>query len=545
MMKDGSAPGGWNGHADREAAYMAAGYWRAESLVDIVRANCVAKPNGAAYVEGVDRWTWADADELSDAWATTLLDLGLQRNDRLAVLLPDGATVQIGFLAAEKAGIVAVGIGARAGAKEITHLIRRTGATVLLSGAEHDGAPTVDIVDRLRDEGLHIDHHVVVADDLSQVMVDSQPHALIAKRDLIEERRFGPNNMSIVNSTSGTTGMPKCVMHNQNRWWYFHQLAQAAADLTPDDNFYSAVPMPFGFGLWTSHFTPAYLGAQVGLMRRFSPTRMLDDIESQRVTVLSCVTTQFIMMMNAADSAHRDLSSLRVLFTGGEAVPYDRAAEFEDRFGASVLQFYGSNETGALSRTTLGDSREARFGTAGRIIPEMNVIMLDPHRERIPNEGTRGQPACIGPATSLGYWDDDAANAELFTDDGWMLMGDMVEIDDDQYLRVVGRVGDFIIRGGKNISAPAVEAEVATHPSIALVAAVADPDAVLGERVGLYVTLKPGSSLTLDALVTYLRERGMSKDSLPERLTILDELPMSSGGKVAKGELRLRASSTE
>ncbi len=170
--------------------------------------------------------------------------------------------------------------------------------------------------------------------------------------------------------------------------------------------------------------------------------------------------------------------------------------------------------------------------------------MLDPHRERIPNEGTRGQPACIGPATSLGYWDDDDANAELFTDDGWMLMGDMVEIDDDQYLRVVGRVGDFIIRGGKNISAPAVEAEVATHPSIALVAAVPDPDAVLGERVGLYVTLKPGSSLTLDALVAYLRERGMSKDSLPERLTILDELPMSSGGKVAKGELRLRASST-
>ena len=523
---------------------MAAGYWRAESLVDIVRANRAAMPNGAAYVEGAESWSWTDADDLSDYWATTLADLGLQRTDRLAVLLPDGATVQIGFLAAEKAGVVAVGIGARAGAKEISHLIRRTGARVLLSGAEHDGVPTVAIVGRLRSEGLQIEHHVVVADDLSQLMVDSLPHGPVTNRDLIDARRFGPNDMSIVNSTSGTTGMPKCVMHNQNRWWYFHQLAQAAADLTPDDNFYSAVPMPFGFGLWTSHFTPAYLGAQVGLMRRFSPTRMLDDIERQRVSVLSCVTTQFIMMMNAADSAHRDLSSLRVLFTGGEAVPYDRAAEFEDRFGASVLQFYGSNETGALSRTTLADSREARFGTAGRIIPEMNVIMLDPHRERISTVGTRGQPACIGPATSLGYWDDDAANTELFTEDGWMLMGDMVEIDDDHYLSVVGRVGDFIIRGGKNISAPAVEAEVATHPSIALVAAVPDPDPVLGERVGLYVTLKPGSLLTLDELVSYLRERGMSKDSLPERLTILDELPMSSGGKVAKGALRLRASTT-
>ena len=171
----------------------------------------------------------------------------------------------------------------------------------------------------------------------------------------------------------------------------------------------------------------------------------------------------------------------------------------------------------------------------------MDVIMLDPQRERIEIIGTRGQPACVGPATSRGYWDDAAANEELFTHDGWMLMGDLVEIDDENYLRVVGRVGDFIIRGGKNISATAVEAEVATHPSIALVAAVADPDVVLGERVGLFATLIPGATLTLDELVLYLRDRGMSKDSLPERLTILDELPISSGGKIAKGELRLRA----
>ena len=541
MVKDPDAPGGWNAHAGREDAYMAAGHWRAESLVDIVRDNRLAKPNSFAYVEGTERWTWTDADDLSDYWATTLLELGLQRNDCLAILLPDGASVQIGFLAAEKAGVVAVGIGARAGAKEISHLLRRTGATVLMSAAEHDGVSTTSIVSRIRAEGLQINHHVVVADDLSKIEVDLQTQAQKANRDLIEVRRFGPNDMSIVNSTSGTTGMPKCVMHNQNRWWYFHQLAQAAAELTSEDVFYSAVPMPFGFGLWTSHFTPAYLGAQVGLMRRFSPTRMLDDIERQRVTVLSCVTTQFIMMMNAAINTQRDLSSLRVLFTGGEAVPYDRAAEFEDRFGASVLQFYGSNETGALSRTTLDDSREARFGTAGRIIPEMDVIMLDPQRERIEIIGTRGQPACVGPATSLGYWDDAAANEELFTHDGWMLMGDLVEIDDENYLRVVGRVGDFIIRGGKNISATAVEAEVATHPSIALVAAVADPDVVLGERVGLFATLIPGATLTLDELVLYLRDRGMSKDSLPERLTILDELPISSGGKIAKGELRLRA----
>jgi acyl-CoA synthetase len=351
------------------------------------------------------------------------------------------------------------------------------------------------------------------------------------------------SELSIINSTSGTTGTPKCVMHNQNRWWYFHQLAVEAGALTSDDVFYSAVPMPFGFGLWTSHFTPAYLGAPVGVSSRFSPSRMLEAIESQRTTVLACVSSQFIMMLTAAESNRFDLSSLRVMFTGGEAVPYDRAAQFEDRFGVPVLQFYGSNETGALSRTTLADNRNTRLRTAGSVIDGMDVILLDSDRRRVPPRGSAGQPACRGPATSLGYWDDDDANRQLFTDDGWMLMGDIVEIDAAGLLRVVGRVADFIIRGGKNVSAPYVEAEVASHPAVALAAAVPDPDPVLGERVGVYVTLKDGCSLSLEELVAHLRARGASKDSLPERLTVLDEMPMSSGGKIAKGLLRARAAS--
>jgi acyl-CoA synthetase len=271
---------------------------------------------------------------------------------------------------------------------------------------------------------------------------------------------------------------------------------------------------------------------------------MVRAIEQQRTTVLACVSTQFIMMLNLPEVAEHDLSSLRVMFTGGEAVPYERAAAFEDRFGAKVLQFYGSNETGALSRTTLSHSRDDRLVTAGTLIDEMDVIVLDADRQVVEPgaDGIRsGQPACKGPATSLGYWDDEAANRELFTEDGWMLMGDIVEVDAHDRLRVVGRVADFIIRGGKNISAPEVEAEVATHPAVALVAAVPDPDPVLGERVALYVTLHPGATLELDELVAHLRSRGMSRDALPERLTVLSEMPMSSGGKIAKGALRQRA----
>jgi acyl-CoA synthetase len=213
-------------------------------------------------------------------------------------------------------------------------------------------------------------------------------------------------------------------------------------------------------------------------------------------------------------------------------VPDERARRFEELTGASVLQFYGSNETGALSRTTLEDPVDRRLATAGRLIPEMQVRLFGTE------EPSRGQPGCRGPLLSLGYWKDGDANARLYADGGWMLTGDVVEIDEAGYLTVVGRLSDFIIRGGKNISAPEVEAEVAKHPSVALAAAVGVPDPVFGERVAVFVTVHPGRDLDMDALRTHLESQGVTKEWWPERLVVVDELPRASGGKVAKGVLR-------
>jgi acyl-CoA synthetase len=230
------------------------------------------------------------------------------------------------------------------------------------------------------------------------------------------------------------------------------------------------------------------------------------------------------------------------MFTGGEAVPFERAAEFEQATGAKVLQFYGSNETGALSHTSHATDRETRLRTAGHVIAEMQVRLLDPETFLDVAPGMdEGQPACRGPATALGYWGDEGANAKLFTEDGWMLMGDIARIDPTGVLTVIGRTSDFIIRGGKNISAPAVEAEIATHPAVAMVAAVAWPDPVFGERVCAYVELRVDASLTLEELAAHLRERSVSREWWPEHLVVVDALPRSSGGKVAKGDLKADA----
>jgi acyl-CoA synthetase len=537
-------------------AYVAAGWWGTESLAAMVARHAASRPDAPAYIVAGDGpplppFTWSQYDERSTELAAVFAQAGLKPGDRVGVLLPDGATVHTVFLAAEKAGLVVIGLGARAGSAELRSLLGRTGAVAVVTHATHVGQPAAELVASLRADGLAALRHIVVPDVLASpvepapvepVLVDGAaatvPGPAEAAR-LVAGRALGPDDLFMVNSTSGTTGLPKCVMHTENRWFYFHQLAAEAGALTADDVFFGAVPAPFGFGLWTAHFSPGVLGAPTVLAARFDVERTLRAVEAHRVTVLACVSTQFIMMLNSPVLDEVDLSSLRVMFTGGEAVPFARAAAFEDRTGAKVLQFYGSNETGALSRTTLEDSRDRRFGTAGRVIDDMAVRVFDAQGSPVEGDAPLvGIPGCKGPATCIGYLDDDEANRQLFTADGWMLMGDVVDIDAEGYLRVIGRTSDIIIRGGKNISAPALEAEIAEHPDIDLVAAVSMPDETFGERVCIYVATRGNVPITLTEVTAFLTTRGVGKEQFPERLVQLEELPRSSGDKVAKGELR-------
>jgi acyl-CoA synthetase len=254
------------------------------------------------------------------------------------------------MLACEKAGIVAVGIGSRAGAREVEHLVARTGARTLFTVEPPPTAPGT-------------------------------------------EHPIGPQDLWFLNSTSGTTGLPKIVMHDQARWFAFHDFAQRIAQFRADDVFLSALPAPFGFGLWTAHFTPAIVGAPCIVCERFDADAVVAAIARYRVTVLAAVSTQFVMLLNSPAADEHDLSSLRILFTGGEMVPYERAREFEERTGAKVLQFYGSNETGALSATTLADSLESGCGLPAASSPRCTCACSTP--TRTPTSPRRAVRACL------------------------------------------------------------------------------------------------------------------------------------------------------
>lgn len=509
------------------------------SLAAHVRKLARERPKAPAFIVDERVLDWAAYDAAADRLARVFLALGLAPGERIAVWVPDGTPFHVAYQAAERCGLVCLGLAPRCGERELAHLLTLASARVLVSAPEMPDGPAQARVARLRERGIPIEFHLTLARDGfpdDAIELDGRP-APQANAAPAPSLGLPATAVSLLNTTSGTTGLPKIVVHDQLRWFHFHRLAADVGHLVEGDVFMSALPAPVGFGLWTGHFTPTLLGAPTVLTRKFDARATIDALERHRVTVLAAVSTQFIMLLESGGfDGGRDLA-LRALFTGGEAVPERQARNFEIRTGASVLQFYGSNETGAVSATRPEDPPTKRLTTAGKPIAEMNLRLFDAEGRDVTASG-RGQPAVKGPVVSRGYLGAPEANAALITSDGWVKLGDLVELDADGYLRVIGRTDDIIIRGGKNLSAAAIEEGVALHPSVALVAAIGMPDRIFGERAAAYVELRPGTSLELDGLRDHLKAQGIARELWPEALVVLPELPRGVGSKVAKGALR-------
>lgn len=518
------------------------------SLAARVRALARSRPDDVAYYVDDRALSWRGYDAAADRLARALVAIGRAPGETVAVWLPDGPAFHVAFQATERAGLVCLGLGARCGERELVHLLGLSGARTLVTAPAMGGVDARARVAALRGRGVEIETHLIVEGDgfLEDPIGLADPEAPdeaplrpveLAPAAALDGRALSAEADCLYNTTSGTTGLPKIVLHDQLRWFHFHRFAADVGHFTSDDVFMSALPAPFGFGLWTQHFSPTLLGVPCVVQRRFDAGAAIDAMARHSVTVLGAVSTQFILMLESGGFDRAEGLRLKSLFTGGEAVPEQRARAFEERTGAHVLQFYGSNETGAVSATRPEDPPSKRLTTAGRPIEEMQLRLFDAEGNDVTAGGV-GRPAVKGPVVSRGYLGAPEANAELIRPDGWVLLGDLVELDDEGYLRVIGRTDDIIIRGGKNLSAAAIEEGVASHPDVALAAAIGIPDAVFGERAAAYVELRPGASLDLDGLKAFLEAEGIARELWPEALVVYDALPHNVGGKVAKSALR-------
>jgi acyl-CoA synthetase len=512
------------------------------SLDEAIRHYAATKPDAWAFIEPSGRLSWSAYNGYISKVAAAIVALGVERGEHVAMWIPDGAVVHVTLSATLRAGVIVTGVGARSGERELRHLLAKSDVTTLITVPQIGSIDTHDLFKKMSADIPALTRYVniydIVEQPVGEVYSAGSDDELAAAEKLIAGRRAPIDELSIINSTSGTTGLPKCVAHDERRWLKYHEYSVDSGSLTTDEICMSVVPAPFGFGLWTAHFTPTLLGAPTVVLPRFDAGQTLQWLQDEHVTVFMAVSTQFVMLLGHPDFEKFDLSALRVMFTGGEAIPYHKAEEFEKRTNTVIVNMYGSNETGVQSYTVVDDPLERRLTSGGRLIPETHVRLFGLDGAELDFKDGPGRPASIGIVRSRGYYNDVEANAQLYTKDGWMLMGDLVTIDPEGYLTVVGRTSDFIIRGGKNISAPAVEEEVVSLPGIIRCAAVAMPDEVFGERVCIYVVPKPGVTITLDDIRAHLTARGVSKEWFPEYLVVTDELPTSDGGKLAKAVLR-------
>jgi acyl-CoA synthetase len=525
--------------------FTAQGWWGTQSLSDEVRALAAGTAaDSPAYLSADRVLSWRDYDAAADDLAAVLRGLGLPAAEFVGVYLADSPLTHVAYLAVERAGLTIVGIGPRSGRHEVAHLLATTHAPLLLSTARVGEVDVRELVASVQQELTVLRTHLV-ADLITrdgrrrELTSHVEPPAPVAT-PRSEAPARGPNEVFMVNATSGTTGLPKCVQHSQNRWRRFAQHAVAAADLRIGaEVLFSALPSPFGFGLWSAHFLPAQLAAPTVLLPRWDAAIALELMSRHSVTMFAGVTTQLMMLLDRLEDGAPPPPMLRAVFTGGEPVPYEQARRFEELTGAAVLQFYGSNESGALSYTTIHDDVEHRLRTAGRILPEMHVALVDPDTGGVVDQpGHPGQPVCWGPLMSSGYLADESANAALFDAEHRVRMPDLATLSADGYLTVSGRVADIIIRGGMNISAAEIEEVLLGHPFIELAAVIGAPHPTFGEQVAAFVQLRPGTSLTIADVQAHFAERGLAKHTWPEQLHVLDEMPRNTGEKIAKASLR-------
>jgi acyl-CoA synthetase (AMP-forming)/AMP-acid ligase II len=275
------------------------------------------------------------------------------------------------------------------------------------------------------------------------------------------------------------------------------------------------------------------LGARVVLLDRFSGRAALELIEREKITFIASAPASIIAMLNEPNLEKYDVSSLRVVITGGASCPVETLRDFQRRMSGHLIELYGMLETGYHTYTRFSDDPEKVNGTIGRCVEGMGMRLLDPAGHDVPR-GQEGEIACDGPGLHLGYYNNPRANTEAFTADGWFRTGDLgIVADDAGNVRIVGRLKEIINRGGKKFFPREVEEILYTHPKVLHAAMVGISDPRLGERNCLCVVPKRGAKVELEEFSEFLRGQ-VATYKLPERLEIFDELPFTPSGKIQR-----------
>ena len=509
------------------------------TVVDVLRAAAEVNADVEAYVEPETadaprrHLTFSQWDRAADGVAGLLAHHGVTRGSVVCLMLPSSIDYMVAYAAATRLGAITSGINLRLGKPEVTSILDRTrpAVTVVEDGDLHPGGPSGAVLDR---------SSVVAA------MAGSPP----TRWPDLES-----SDPVAVVWTSGTTGLPKGAVFDHAC------LAAVAAgtDVLSEPGDRRLSPLPFAH---VGSMTRTWDEVANGITTVITPTpwRAADTIRiiaDERITVAQGVPTQWSLVLAHPDLEGTDTSSLRIVGTGASRVPPELVVTLRRRFGVPVVVRYTSTEASLGTGTVPGDPDEVVANSVGRPVPGVTLVIADEARDPV-SEGEVGRVRLHSEAVMRGYWEappagpgasgvayDKVATASVLGADGWLTTGDFGFVDAEGCLHLVGRDNELYIRGGYNVYPAEVEAVLGAHPAVAQVAVVGAPDPVLGE-IGVAFVVPAGGGVDEGKLLADLRgavRAELADYKAPDRLVVVESLPLTSMMKVDKRSLALRAES--
>ena len=520
--------------------YREKSYWRDKSLAEEFGAVFARFADRVAVVDRGRSFTYAQVDRVAERLASNLLDAGLEPLDRVVVQLPNVIEFVYLYLALQKIGCIPIAALATHRYLEISQFAKLSGASACVTPDRYGDFDFTKMVGRVRGDAASVKLGIVLGDAprgfLSLTELMSRP----PKRSPEELRklRIDPTEPAIFQLSGGTTGVPKLIPRTHNDYAYNSRIAAQVCGVTGDSVLLLALPIAHNLPLacpgLQGYF---YNGGKVVLSTSTRPGDLFRLIEEHNVTHLKVVPALLIRFINDPDIAKYDLSSLRVIQSGGQRMQPEVRRRTKQLIPSSTVQENFGMSEGMLFFVRLDDPEDVRLETCGRpLSPDDEVKLVDDEGKEVP-PGEVGELTCRGPYTLRGYFGVPEYNARQFTPDGFYRSGDLMRLHPSGNYVVEGRKKDLINRGGEKISAEEIENLILSHPAVQNIACVAMPDPDLGEKTCACVILRPGRSLALDELTRFLSEKEIARFKLPERLEILPEFPVSTFGKVSKKAL--------
>lgn len=494
-------------------------------LGNVIRYWANWNPDGEAVVFGDTSVSWRSLDEASSRIANGLARLGITRGDRIGMLANNCLEYLELAIAGYKLGSVLVPLNVRLTPPELRYIIEHAGCSAVV--ADDTLAP---LATAALDEVNADVQRIGLADEFGTRFSE-----LKGAQKIDPFAELDRDDLAYICYTSGTTGTPKGAMLSHGNVLAMAYNSIVADDITSAARAYLPFPLSFTGGL-VSMWAPNYVGGgTLVLDSDVDPARALATIESQRITNLNAVPVIWEMLLNHPDFGKRDLSSLKVIGSGGAAVPEALLERLQDA-GLPMSQGYGLTEGAGKNTWLRAEDAIRKLGSCGRPLMHTEVRTVDDQLNDVP-VGEVGELLIKGPEVMLGYWNNAKATAETIVD-GWLRTGDLARIDEEGYVFITDRAKDMLISGGLNVYPAEIEAQIVAFPGIAECAVIGVPDAKWGERPAAFIGVKPDEAVDTAALLAHCR-RQLADYKLPRYIVVRDSpLPRGMSGKVLKRELR-------